>query len=204
MSLDAFVAGPQGEIDWIFGTTDDRSAAWTVDTISKAGLHIMGSKTFHDMASWWPTSNEPFAPPMNEIPKAVFTRGGFTGADPAKVTQAVKDALKNRKEKGGQIAATPAGADSWAHPRIFKGDLADSIRRLKSESGKDIVAHGGAGFAQSLVATGLIDEYALMVHPVALGKGLPLFTSLPQQLKLRLVEIKSFPAGSAAHIYRQA
>lgn len=202
MSLDGFVCGPNGEANWIFNTNDDAAIKWTVDTISKAGLHIMGTKTFHDMASYWPTSTEPFATPMNEIPKAVFSRKGFSGADPSKTTQAVKDAISNRERKGYAASPTPSGTDSWDHPRIFNGDLAEGIRQLKQESGKDIMAHGGAGFAQSLVATGLIDEYHLLVHPVAIGKGLPLFSSLSQPLRLQLVEIEPFPAGAAAHIYK--
>ena len=204
MSLDAFVAGPNGELDWIFDTADADSTAWTVENISHAGLHIMGSKTFNDMAAFWPRSTEPFAPPMNDIPKGVFTKKGFSGADPARLTKAAADAIKNRDAKGLSTSAAPAGADSWARPRVFDGDLATEIRRLKQENGAEIIAHGGAGFAQSLVATGLIDEFRLMVHPVALGKGLSLFGRLSQQIRLRLVDIKSFPAGSAAHIYLPA
>jgi dihydrofolate reductase len=218
MSLDGFVAGPNGEIDWIFKTTDDAATDWIVKTISNAGLHLMGSKTFHDMAAWWPTSTEPFAAPMNNIPKAVFTKKGFTGADPAKVTPAVRDAQKAREQKGETIPATRAGGDSWAHPRVFDGDLATAIRQLKEETsddlrqetsddlrqepGDNLLAHGGGGFAQSLVATGLIDEYQLLVHPVVLGAGLPLFSSLRKPVDLQLVEIIAFPGGAAAHVYR--
>ena len=202
MSLDAFVAGPNGELDWIFKTSDAESTAWTVDKISKAGMHIMGSKTFHDMAAFWPTSTQPFAPPMNNIPKGVFTQKGFSGADPSRVTRAVADALKDRAEKGENTTATPAGARSWAHPRVFNGDLATEIRQLKQEDGAPIIAHGGAGFAQNLVATGLVDEFLLLVHPVALGKGLPLFGRLTQRISLCLSEIRSFPAGTVAHSYR--
>jgi len=201
MSLDGFVGGPNGELDWLFRTTDEAGTAWTVNIIRKAGLHIMGSKTFHDMAAWWPTSTEAFAAPMNEIPKAVFTKKGFSAADPSKMTAALRDATEHREEKGIGVASAPAGADSWAHPQVFQGDLSGAIRRLKEQPGKDIIAHGGAGFAQSLVTTGLIDEYNLLVAPVALGKGLSLFSSLPHQLRLQLVEIKTFPSGSAAHIY---
>lgn len=204
MSLDGFVGGPHGEAGWVFKTADDQSTAWTIEMISRAGIHIMGSKTFHDMAAWWPTSMEPFAPPMNDIPKGVFTKKGFSGADPKLTTHAVKDALKNREQKGDKVSSNPAGAESWAHPRVFAGDMAQAIQTLKQEPGKDIVAHGGAGFARSLVATGLIDEFLLLVHPVALGSGLALFSGLSRPLDLQLVEVKTFPRGTAAHIYRPA
>jgi len=76
VSADGFVGGPKGEIDWIFATFSPDAAQWTIDTLWNAGLHLIGSRTYHDMAAWWPTSTEPFAPPMNEIPKAVFSRRG--------------------------------------------------------------------------------------------------------------------------------
>jgi riboflavin biosynthesis pyrimidine reductase len=73
------------------------------------------------------------------------------------------------------VLASPNAA-SWAEAQIANGDLATEIGRLKQQPGKDIVAHGGAGFAQSIARLGLIDEYRLVVHPVALGAGLSLFT----------------------------
>ncbi|TMA86273.1 MAG: hypothetical protein E6J65_03520 [Deltaproteobacteria bacterium] len=105
----------------------------------------------------WPSSTEVFAAPMNEIPKVVFSTSRFV--NPA-----------------GN--STPAEA-SWAAARVAGGDLASEIARLKQESGKEIMAHGGAGFARSLVRLGLVDEYRLLIHPVALGRGLGLFSSLP-------------------------
>src|SRR5438309_1107322 len=76
ISLDGFVSGPEGEVRWIFDSMDDGLTRWTVGTVSRAGLHIMGSRTFSDMAAYWPTSDEPIAAPMNLIPKMVFSRKG--------------------------------------------------------------------------------------------------------------------------------
>ncbi len=59
----------------MFGA-DQEAKAWAVETLWNASLHIMGSRSFHDMAAWWPTSTDMFAPPMNQIPKAVFSRRG--------------------------------------------------------------------------------------------------------------------------------
>jgi dihydrofolate reductase len=179
ISVDGFVGAANGEIDWIFKTTDEEATAWIVGLCRESGLHIMGSKTFHDMASYWPNSTEAFAAPMNEIPKAVFTKKGFKGFD------------------------SPA-AVSWAEARVFDGDLAEGIRQLKAEQGKPILAHGGAGFMRSLIETGLIDEYHLLVHPAALGNGLPIFTGLARPLDLKLMDVKMFPAGAVAHTYHPA
>ena len=80
--------------------------------------------------------------------------------------------------------------------------MAEEIGRLKREPGKDILAHGGATFAQSLVRLGLVDEYRLLVHPTALGRGLPLFSTVAAPIDLTLVEAKAFPRGAVAHVYR--
>jgi len=76
MSVDGFVGGPNGEIDWIFRTSNEASRQWIVDLLGQASLHAMGHRSYHDMAAYWPTSTLPFARPMNEIPKAVFSRSG--------------------------------------------------------------------------------------------------------------------------------
>lgn len=185
VSVDGFVAGPKGENDWIFKTGNEASAAWSVEQSWEAGLIIMGSKSFQMMAPYWPTATGPFAAPMNAIPKAVFTQKGFAGVDIPSAQQ------------------SPAAA-SWAEARIFDGDLAEGIRTLKAEPGKPIVAIGGAGFMRSLVATGLIDEYYIVTHPVLLGAGLPIFTDLAEPLYLKLVNTKTFPTGIIVHIYHPA
>ena len=194
MSLDGFVGGPNGEIDWLFRSTDPESTAWTVASIASAGLHAMGRKSYADMAAYWPTSTEPFAEPMNRIPKVVFSRGA---GGPPETTRAIEDA--RAQEVGRRAAADPAAVASWRAARILTGDLADEIARLKAEGGGDIVAHGGASFARALVATGLVDEYRLLIHPVALGRGLPIFE---RPIDLALVETQRFPKGVVAHVYK--
>jgi dihydrofolate reductase len=93
-------------------------------------------------------------------------------------------------------------AAGWAGSRIARGDLAEEIAALKSESGGDIImAHGGAAFPQALSGSGLIDEYRLVILPVALGNGLPLFKDLAKPLRLDLAEAKSFPDGTVIHVY---
>jgi dihydrofolate reductase len=75
VSLDSFVSGAEGEVKWIF-SGDQEAIAWKVENAWNASLHIMGSRTFQDMATFWPTATGVFAPPMNQIPKAVFSKAG--------------------------------------------------------------------------------------------------------------------------------
>jgi dihydrofolate reductase len=89
----------------------------------------------------------------------------------------------------------------WKESRIARGDLRDEIARLKSEPGKDIMVHGGASFVQALSREALIDEYRLVIRPVALGSGMPLFKDLLAPLRLRLIDSKAFADGTAISVY---
>lgn len=191
VSLDGFVAGPNGEADWVFRSAGGGDAtAWLGQTLGGAGVHIMGSRTWRDMAAFWPTSTLPLAAPMNAIPKVIFSRSSLAGiAGPDLRT--THDA-----------ASTDAVLRSWTAPDVASGPLADEILRLKAQAGNFILAHGGARFARSLVASGLVDEYRLALHPVVLGRGQALFDGLEQALDLRLVSATPFASGAMGLVYR--
>lgn len=172
MSLDGFSGGPGGEVDWVFPTIDREAQAWLVDGLWQAGVHLMGSVTYRDMAAYWPTSDEPYAAPMNRIPKVVFSR-------------TLQEA-------------------SWPGTGIARGDLAEELARLKRAPGKDLLAHGGARFARSLLGAGLVDELRVLVHPVIVGSGLRFFPDGYRPVSLRLVGSTRFPAGAVAQVYRRA
>lgn len=184
VSVDGFVAGPNQELDWI--TELDKAAEqWTLESVRESGVHLMGSHTYYDMASYWPKSEHVFAAPMNDIPKAVFSKKGRLERPPSELTrEASADVL-----------------ESWMNPRVLS-DLVGDVNKMKAEGGKAIMAHGGATFAQNLIAHGLVDEYQLLVHPVSIGTGMPLFSRVAQPLRLDLVYAKSFPGGTVAHVYR--
>src|SRR6266702_3178727 len=130
MSIDGFVGGPDGGIKCVFDS-DQEATAWTVETVWNASLHIMGSRTFHDMVAYWPTSTEVFAPPMNRIPKAVFSRQGPTILKAADTTAALKDARANTGT--GQSAELQPGAESWAKAYVASGELAEEVAKLKAQ-----------------------------------------------------------------------
>jgi dihydrofolate reductase len=202
ISLDGFVAGPRGEMEWAMRTLDAAATRWIEDTLWNADIHVMGSRTYRDMLAYWPTSTEPLAAPMNKIPKAVFTRDhGFDPAATRGTTAALTDAVRLQQETGA-LSAPAAGG--WTDVRVADGELAAEIARLKAESPNAVVAHGGASFARALVREQLIDEYRLLIHPVALGTGLPLFSALPAPLHLSRVSAESFPGGVTAQTLHRA
>jgi dihydrofolate reductase len=168
MSLDGYVASDR-EHPGVAVPEDAELIRWKIERLARAGAHLMGRTTYQEMASYWPRSTGPYAAPMNDIPKIVFSR-------------TLSDA-------------------SWPTTRIARGDLTAEIAALKEEPGGDVIAHGGASFAAALAARGLIDEYCLVVQPVAVGGGQALFAELSAPLRLELVEARSFTCGVVVHVY---
>ncbi|WP_367872415.1 dihydrofolate reductase family protein [Luteolibacter sp. Populi] len=199
VSLDAFVAGPKGESAWIFRGEDDEMTEWSVAKIREAGVHIMGSRTYQDMAAYWPCATDAYAPAMNEIPKLIFSKQGSALKPDENLTTI---SLKDAPQAGPKVVVSQKELDGWIHPQVASGDLTEEITRLKQQPGKDILAHGGASFARSLVAARLVDEYQLLIHPVILGKGSAIFSGLDEPLYLKIVDNIPFPSGAIARIYR--
>ena len=167
VSLDGYVAPADGSSDWVAAGRSPDGATWTLETLSNAGAHLIGATTYTAWADFWPGAAGPFAKPMNEIPKVVFSK-------------------------------SLASAD-WGETEIATGDLAAAVARLKQDrSGGYLLAHGGVRFARSLVETGLIDEYRLVVHPVVLGAGERLFSA---PLTLEPISTTAFSGGAVAHVF---
>jgi len=102
------------------------------------------------------------------------------------------------------VFSTSLESASWAETRIARGDLREEIAQLKKEATGNLIAWGGATFAQSLTRLGLIDEYRLVLHPVALGEGLPLFKDLTSPLHLNLIEAQTYGSGLTLFVYEPA
>jgi dihydrofolate reductase len=174
MTLDGYVAGPAGEMDWAARTAHPEGKAWVEKTLQEAGAHVIGRRLYEQFVGYWPTSDDPVAAAMNSIPKVVFSRS----ADP-------------------ELPSAPG----WEDPRVLGADLATDVAGLKAEDGKDLLAQGGVTFVRSLVGLGLVDEYRMVVHPVVLGAGQALFEGAPA-FDLELVDAVRFPSGTQALTYR--
>ena len=167
ISLDGYVAPADGSSGWEAAGRSPDGTEWVLDTVSNASAHLIGAATYTRWATFWPGASGPFAKPMNEIPKVVFSNS-LSSAD-------------------------------WPETTIATGDLAEAVTRLKQErSDGYLLAQGGVRFARSLVQTGLIDEYRLVVHPVVLGAGEQLFTT---PLTIEPVSTIAFTSGAVAHVF---
>jgi dihydrofolate reductase len=169
VSLDGYVAGPNGDLSWVFPGLDDDVRRWIVDSLSGIDTQLLGRVAYSEQEGYWPTATEELAPLMNESTKIVF--------------------------------ASTLDKLGWSNSRLAEGSPAEEIARLKQEPGKDIYVPGGASFAQSLSAQGLIDEYRLIVNPVVLGGGLPLFT---EPVNLKLLDSRAFGTGAVVLVYEPA
>jgi dihydrofolate reductase len=176
VSLDGFIAGPNGEIDW--GAPDEERHRFHNEQTREIGAHFCGRRLYEEMRYWDTAEENPsaseyeleFARVWKEIPKIVFS-------------------------------TTLEKVDGNA--RLATDGVAKEVARLKAEPGKDL-AVGGAGLASSFIEQGLVDEFRLFVSPVVLGGGTPYFPALQERIDLELVETKTFGSPVVYLRYQRA
>lgn len=184
LTADGYVCGPNHELEWFMRTRDNKVKEWIEQSLWESGVHIMGRRTFEDMAPYWVSSSDSLAEPMNKIPKVVFSKSHF-----------VPKPIHSDKTEG-----VSSYASTWTDAFVAT-DLVAEIDKLKQQDGKPILAHGGASFAQELIKHGLVDEYRFCIHPVAIGKGISIFATTNNLIDLKLVSSTSYPSGAIVNIY---
>ena len=178
MSLDGYVARPNGELDWMTWNQDDKLIQFINSLIDSSDTILLGRKMTDGFVSHWENvvNNKPDSPDfslakkMVDIPKVVFTK--------------------------------TLDKSTWNNTTLAKGNLAEEIANLKKQNGKDIIVYGGAGFVSSLIKEGLIDEYHLFVNPTAIGNGMTIFNSLDRTQKFSAIESKLYSGGKTVLTYK--
>ena len=175
VSLDGFVAGPNGEMDFI---QFDEGMFALVDTLHPlADTALYGRNTFNMMESYWPTADE--------SPNA---------------TVHTKNHAQWYRESQKLVVSTTLKSDN---PKT-KIITPEQMQQEKQQPGKDILMIGSPTSVHAFLDAGLIDEFWLFVNPVLLGAGIPLFKNVQQQVNLKLVESKPFDIGVIALHYKKA
>ena len=183
MTVDGFVGGPNGELDWMSFNWDDKIQKYVNELTDSVDTILLGRKMTDGFISYWtdvvanPADPQyAFARKMVDKPKVVFTK--------------------------------TLDKSNWENTTIAKGDLAEEITKLKNKSSdqdvgqvKDIIVYGGASFVSSLVKNNLIDEYHLFINPAAIGKGLSIFSTLNNKLNIKLVKSIGFDCGIVLNYY---
>jgi dihydrofolate reductase len=170
MSVDGYIAGPNGEMDWLVWNWDDKLKEYVNELTESVDSILLGRKMTEGFISYWSDvmtkPDDPgyaFAKKMIETPKVVFTK------------------TLNKSD--------------WVNTEIATGDLTNEINKLKRQNGKDIIVYGGASFDSSLIKAGLIDEFHFFVNPVAIGNGMTIFKDLNGMQKFTLVKSIAFECG---------
>lgn len=146
----------------------------------------MGSATFAMMARAWPVAHGAIADAMNRVPKLVFSRSA-----------------RRAKNLFGQSSSPTDATKSWDDAQVLSGELATEVTKLKACPGNDVIAHGGVRLARSMIELGLVDEYRLVMHPVALGVGVPLFAQVRRPIRFEVLQRIEFHSGACVHVMRE-
>jgi dihydrofolate reductase len=179
LTLDSLAAGPNDNVDYVPASTEgDKSfGREQMKLMNTADMILLGRVTYQMFADHWPKitkgKEKPFADKLNSIPKIVFSK---------------------------TIESAPWG--DWEEPKVIKSSAVKEVAKLKQRSGKSMVIWGSISLAQSLMKEGLIDEYRLVICPVVLGSGRPLFLDEVDSFGLKLLEAKTFDHGAVQLKYK--
>lgn len=177
LSVDGFVGGPNGEMDWMTWNWGDDIKKFVMDLTTPVDTILLGGHMPDGFIGHWKNvaanpSDEGyiFGKKMYDTPKVVFS--------------------------------TTISESKWENTVVAKDDIVTEVNGLKKKDGGDIIAYGGANFVSNLIKNNLIDEYLLFINPVAIGSGMAIFKELEGKLNLKLVSATPFECGIVALTYQ--
>lgn len=181
VTLDGLAAGPNDSTDFVPASMegDESFGEEQVKLLRSIDTILLGRVTYQMFAGYWPNvkqgKEQPFADRLNSIPKIVFSR---------------------------TLQSAPWG--DWDPAKIVSKPPVDEIKKLKTRSGKNMIIWGSISLAQAAIRAGLIDEYRLVMCPVVLGSGKPLFLNHVDPFGMKLLEMKSFDRSAVQLKYKAA
>lgn len=179
VSLDGFVCGPNGEMDWI--KVDDEIFDYAGNRTSESDTALYGRVTWQMMEAYWPTAADKPNPSKHDIEHSTWYNK-------------VDKVVLSKSMKGQQLPNTI----------IISDDIEHRVKALKQQAGKEIIMFGSPGATHTLTQLGLIDEFWVFVNPILIGKGTPLFKDVPQVTKLELLKSKAFGCGVVCLHYKKS
>lgn len=169
-SLDGFVGGPNGEMDWIH--VDEEIFDYVGGETDKADTALYGRVTYEMMEAYWPTAGDQPDASKHDIHHSQW----YKNVRKVVLSKTLKqDSLKNTK--------------------IISDNIAEEIQQIKNEQGENIIMFGSPSAAHALMHLNIIDDYWLFINPVLLGNGIPLFKNIEQRVGLKLTDTKTFSSG---------
>ena len=179
VTLDGFIAGPHGEMDWMEEFLDEALANYESELQKMVDTTLFGRVTYEGFESYWPK----------------------VALDPASPQGMVEYAQQLNAMRKIVFSKTLSRVE-WNNSILVKEIVPEEIIKMKQEPGRDMVIHGSASIVRTLTNLGLIDQYQLLVFPVVLGSGKPLFQDILHRVKLSLVSTKTHPSGIMVLTYQ--
>jgi len=177
ISLDGFVAGLNGEMDWI--KVDEEVFDYVGKRISEGDTALYGRVTYQMMENYWPTAADKPKATKHDIEHSKW----YSKVHKVVLSKTMKD------------TDLPPGQAGLTNPKIISDNLLDRINEIKQQAGKDILLFGSPTATHSLIQLNLIDGYWLFVNPIILGRGIPLFADIKDKIKLNLLTTRQFTCG---------
>ena len=173
VTLDGFFEGPNQDISW--HNVDDEFNQFAVEQTSTVGAILFGRVTYELMASYWPTPAAQSDDPMV-----------------ANLMNTLPKVVFSRTLQKAE----------WNNTRLIKDNVAEEVLKIKQEPGNDLAVFGSANLLSSLMQMNLVDEHRVMVNPVLIGSGTPLFRNIDQKVNLKLVKTWTFKSGNMLLYYQ--
>ena len=178
VTLDGFMSGPDCGLEWHFESWNSQMATSFCRQLAEADTILLGRVTYTAMAAYWNAKALSISCSREDI---VFTE------------------MMNRYAK--VVVSHTLATAKWNNSIVINGNLAEEIRHLKQQTGKDIIVYGSGKLLSHLVRLNLVDEYRLWIHPVAIRNGKSLFSNLQIQ-SLELMTTETFDSGVVILYYR--
>jgi dihydrofolate reductase len=170
ISLDGFVAGPKGEMNWI--KVDEEIFDYVGQRISASDTALYGRVTYEMMESYWPTAGDEPTASKHDIDHSKW----YKKAHKVVLSKTMKD-------------------EGLTNTTIISDNLTESINELRKQEGEEILLFGSPMATHALIQLNLIDGYWLFVNPIVLGQGIPLFVDIKDKIKLKLLNTRQFTCG---------
>lgn len=180
VTLDGFIAGPKDEMDWVGRFYDETMGRYETELVRGADTLLLGRVTYDSFAGSWP--HVPDRPGVSDGEREYAL-------------------MLNAMRK--VVVSNSLTEPSWEHTDVLTDVRRDEIEKLKAEPGADIIVYGSASLVRQLTDLGLVDEYQLLVHPVVLGDGKPLFGGVASPADLVFDSATPHPSGVVKMVYRR-
>jgi dihydrofolate reductase len=172
VALDGFIAGLHGEMDWMEEFFDEALANYESELQKKVDTTLFGRVTYQGFESYWP-------------------KVALDPASPVGLAEYAQELNAMRKI----VFSKTLSRVEWNNSVLVREIDPEEIAKMKQEAGRDMVIYGSANIVQTLTNFGLIDRYQLLVFPIVLGSGKPLFHDILHKVKLSLISTKTYLSG---------